>query len=77
MSICYAFKSDKNVALAAVQQNAAAFYYLCDTLKTDKDFALAAVRQNAAAFDYLCDALKADKDIQEACRTVQTGLDPL
>jgi hypothetical protein len=32
-----AFKSDKDVALAAVRQNKAALEYLCDALKADKD----------------------------------------
>lgn len=36
------FKSDKEVALAAVRQNAAAFDLLCRTLKADKDMQQAA-----------------------------------
>jgi hypothetical protein len=75
--MCHAsnrLRSTKTFALNAVSVNGLCIFY---TFRSDKDVALAAVRQNAAAFDYLCDALKADKDIQEACRTVQTGLDPL
>ena len=56
-------RSNKEVVLAAVQQNERAFLYASENLKLDKEFILEAVKLNGAALSYIADNYKGDKEI--------------
>ena len=56
------FQNDKDVVLAAVQQNGFALKYASEELKKDREIVLAAVRQNGYALEYASE-LKKDREI--------------
>ena len=57
------FQNDRDVVLAAVQQNGFALKYASEELKKDREIVLAAVRQNGYALEYASEHLKADRMI--------------
>ena len=57
------FHEDRDIVLAAVQQNGIALEYAAEPLKADRGIVLAAVQQNGIALRYADEPLKADRDI--------------
>ena len=57
------FHEDRDIVLAAVQQNGIALRYAAEPLKADRGIVLAAVLQNGEALRYADEPLKADRGI--------------
>merc|ERR1712232_1390758 len=58
-----AFRSDRDVVLAAVGGNCSALQYAADVLRADKDIILAAVAISGLALKHAAPHLRADKDV--------------
>ena len=56
-------KADREIVLAAVQQNVCSLRYAAVPLKADREFMLAAVQRNALALAYAAAPLTADREI--------------
>jgi Domain of unknown function (DUF4116) len=54
---------DKDIVLAAVNQDGSVLQYVSDELKCDRDIVLTALRQNGNAIKYISDDLLRDKEI--------------
>merc|ERR1712072_374409 len=57
------FQGDREVVLAAVQQNGGALPYASSELQRDRDLVLAAVRQNGGALCYTSSEFKRDREV--------------
>ena len=66
MSLYFAserLRDDKDVVMAAVQQNGMALYFASERLRDDKDVVMAAVHQIGTALYFASDELRNDKDV--------------
>ncbi len=66
-------KKDREIVLAAVQQNGEALELVDESFKKDREIVLAAVQQNGGAFKYADESLKKDREIVGAA-VQQEGL---
>ena len=70
------FRADREVVLAAVQQDGCTLEYASEDLRADRDVVLAAVRQRGFALKYASDDLRADREVvltavSRACGALQ------
>jgi hypothetical protein len=56
-------KADKEVVLAAINQNGFALKFAAENLRADKEVVLSAVNKNGSTLEYASENLRADKDI--------------
>jgi len=56
-------KKDREVVLAAVQQEGDALFYAAEELKKDLELVLAAVQQDGSALKYAAEGLKKDREV--------------
>eukprot|EP00971_Amphidinium_carterae_P009031 178370-Amphidinium_carterae.1 len=61
-----AWRSDREVVLAAVQHNGTALEFAAEALKGDRDVVLAAVQADGYALQYATEALRADPEVLRA-----------
>merc|ERR1712194_336478 len=70
-------KADREVVLAAVQQNGVALYYASAELKADRDFVLATVQVNGDALRHASAELQEDDAVLMAANHMFAELDRL
>lgn len=62
-------RKDKDIAMAAVQQNVYAFKYVSEELKNNRNFILSIIKKNGLVLEHLSFELRNDKEIVEAIRS--------
>ena len=58
-----ALRADKEVVIAAVQQNGNALKFASEELRADKEVVIAAVQQDGGALEFASEELRADKEV--------------
>eukprot|EP00971_Amphidinium_carterae_P256974 5101624-Amphidinium_carterae.1 len=57
------YRADREIVLAAVQENGVALKFAAEECKADRAIVLAAVRQNGLALQHAAEECKADREI--------------
>eukprot|EP00971_Amphidinium_carterae_P064306 1273511-Amphidinium_carterae.1 len=68
-SVPQRYTADREIVLAAVQQNGSALEYAAEECKTDRKIVLAAVTQNGYALQWAAEECKTDRQIVLAAVT--------